>query len=74
MLRDVELFKSRISKLNGAADLGDNLVKLVSHKTIAQKEEPLNPTNGLASTEAIERLEVSSETNLQDNSASIEKS
>jgi hypothetical protein len=74
MLWDVELFKSRISKLDGAADLGDYLVNLISDKTIAQKEEPLNPTNGLASTEATERPEVSSRTNLQGNSASIEKS
>lgn len=73
MLRDVELFRSRISKLDGAADLGDYIVNLVNNKSITQKEEPVNPTNGLAGTEATGNPEVS-RINLQGNSTSTDKS
>lgn len=35
MLRDVEFFRSRISKLDGAAGLGEYFVKLVERKEVA---------------------------------------
>ena len=35
MLRDVEFFRSRISKLEGAAGLGEYLVKVVEKKRVA---------------------------------------
>ncbi len=71
MLRDVELFKSRISKLDGAADLGDYLVNLVNNKTVAQREE--------SSAEVPESIEVTesteaSERKSQDNTTSAKKS
>lgn len=34
MLSDVQFFKSRIDKLDGADDLGDHLVSVVKSKTI----------------------------------------
>ena len=34
MLRDANFFNSRISKLDGAADLGDYLVKIVVGKSV----------------------------------------
>ena len=52
MLRDVDLFRSRISKLDGAADLGDYLVKLVNDKTVTQDQEP--PAKGIESNGAAE--------------------
>lgn len=42
LLRDAEFFKSRITKLEGAADLGDSIIKMVNSKTVA--EEPKSPT------------------------------
>lgn len=72
MLRDVELFNSRISKLDGAADLGDYLVKLVSNKNVARQDEP--PAQGPRSTAAIERPEASPGPSPQDSTTSTEKS
>ncbi len=37
MLRDAEYFRSRISKLDGAADIGDHLVGIVNSKAVAEK-------------------------------------
>lgn len=37
MLRDAEFFRSRISKLEGAADIGDHLITIISAKTVAEK-------------------------------------
>ena len=37
MLRDAELFKSRLSKLDGAADVGDHVVNVVNSKVVAEK-------------------------------------
>jgi len=39
MLRDAEFFRSRISKLDGAADIGDYLVSIVNSKHVAEKLE-----------------------------------
>ncbi|KAL2037802.1 hypothetical protein N7G274_009527 [Stereocaulon virgatum] len=36
MLRDAELFKSRLSKLDGAADIGDHILNIVKNKTVAE--------------------------------------
>ena len=40
MLRDVEFFRTRISKLEGATSLGDFLVQLVDNKTIGEEVKP----------------------------------
>lgn len=50
MLRDVEFLKSRISKLDGAADIGDRLLKIVNDKAIVEKIGPADDTlNGVDS-------------------------
>lgn len=41
MLRDTEFFKSRISKIDGAGDIGDHLVDIVKVKAVA--EQPKAP-------------------------------
>jgi len=41
MLRDVDFLSSRIGKIDGAADIGDHLVKVVKDKTVAEKPIPL---------------------------------
>ena len=71
MLRDVELFRSRISKLDGAGDLGEYLAKLVNDKAMAQKEDL--STKGSESTETVESTKVSSESTSQDQAAGTEK-
>lgn len=44
MLRDVELFRSRISKLDGAGDVGDYVFGIVEGKDLADKAlQPANP-------------------------------
>lgn len=43
MVRDVEFFKSRTSKLDGAADIGDHLVDIVNAKTVAEIPKPAEP-------------------------------
>ena len=35
MLRDAEFFKSRLGKLEGAAELGDYIVDIVKNKPVA---------------------------------------
>ena len=37
MLRDAELFRSRLSKLDGAADVGNHVVNVVNSKVVANK-------------------------------------
>ena len=37
MLRDAELFRSRLSKPDGAADVGDHIVNVVNSKVVAEK-------------------------------------
>lgn len=71
MLRDVELFKSRISKLDAAADLGDYLVKIVSDKTVVPEKEP--SAKSTESSEAAGSTKASSESNPQDDTPSTEK-
>ena len=36
MLRDAECFRSRIGKLDGAAEMGDHLVNIVNSKVVAE--------------------------------------
>ena len=43
MLRDVEFFRSRISKLEGAAGLGEYLVKVVEKKGVADSSADTDP-------------------------------
>lgn len=40
MVRDVEFFRSRISKLEGSASLGDFLVQLVDNKPVGEEGKP----------------------------------
>ncbi len=40
MLRDAGFFRSRISKLDGSADIGDYLVGIVNAKVVAEKSKP----------------------------------
>ncbi len=40
MLRDTEFFKSRISKIDGAGDIGDYLVNIVTVKAVADQRKP----------------------------------
>ena len=40
MLRDTEFFKSRISKIDGAGNIGDRLVNIVNAKTVAEEPKP----------------------------------
>lgn len=40
MLRDTEFFKSRISKIDGAGDIGDYLVNIVTAKAVAEQPKP----------------------------------
>ena len=58
MLRDAELFKSRLSKLDGSADVGDHVVNVVSSKVVAEKAAA--PETKPASTE-ISSTDASSE-------------
>lgn len=44
MLRDTEFFKSRISKIDGAGDIGDYLINLVNAKAVAAQPTPLQET------------------------------
>ena len=39
MLRDTEFFKSRISKIDGAGDIGEHIVNIVNAKAIAAAPE-----------------------------------
>lgn len=43
MLRDVEFFRSRLSKLGGAAGIGDHLVSVVNGKAVTPKAEEASP-------------------------------
>ena len=49
MLRDAELFRSRLSKLDGAADVGDHIVNVVNSK-VAVAENAAVPENKPPST------------------------
>jgi vacuolar protein sorting-associated protein 54 len=52
MLRDAEYFRSRLSKLDGAGDIGDMIVGIVEGKSIERTEDAKadaagrNPTEG----------------------------
>ena len=53
MLHDTEFFKSRISKIDGAGDIGDYLVNIVMAKAVAERPKPPE----VPPTEAGERAE-----------------
>ena len=53
MLHDTEYFKSRISKIDGAGDIGDYLVNIVTAKAVAERPKPPE----VPPTEAGERAE-----------------
>lgn len=40
LLRDVEFFKTRISKLDGAGDIGDFLVAIINEKSVDRAPNP----------------------------------
>lgn len=50
MLRDIDFFNSRISRLDGAADIGDYLTKIVEDKTVA--ENPISSEAGPPTTDS----------------------
>ena len=50
MLRDVEYLRSRFSKLDGAADLGDYLVNLIENKSLPQSSESSNVASDMTDT------------------------
>lgn len=52
MLRDVEFFRSRISKLEGAAGLGEYLVKVVEQKGVTDPDASRKPEDTPAATKA----------------------
>ena len=66
MLRDVELFRSRISKLDGAADLGDYLVALVTEKVVVQIEPPASPTKEVETADVADGTNASTESKPED--------
>jgi hypothetical protein len=45
MLRDVQYFKSRISRLDGAAHLVDYLIKIVAEKRVQVQQQPGPPVD-----------------------------
>lgn len=60
MLRDTEFFKSRISKIDGAGDIGDHLVDIVKVKAVAEqpKAPQESPTTTNESTEKQQEADV----------------
>ena len=52
MLRDVEFFRSRISKLEGAAGLGEYLVKVVEQKDVTETDTSRKSEDTSAATKA----------------------
>lgn len=57
MLRDAELFRSRLSKLDGTADVGDHIVNVVNSKVVvvagkaAAAPESKTPSTEVSSTD-----------------------
>lgn len=51
MLRDTEFFKSRISKIDGAGDIGDHLVNIVFAKAVTEQPKPPKETTSDKSVE-----------------------
>ncbi|KAI9722973.1 MAG: hypothetical protein M1812_001422 [Candelaria pacifica] len=58
MLRDAELFSTKLSKLEGSADIGDYIVKIVKDKVVEQQSGNFESANGASgnpsATESIE--------------------
>ena len=54
MLRDAELFRSRLSKLDGAGDVGDHIMFVVNSKQVAERAGPLDNVQGNESEAAAE--------------------
>ncbi len=46
MLRDAELFSARLSKLEGSADIGDYIVKIVKDKVVEPQPSNAGLPNG----------------------------
>lgn len=59
MLRDTEFFKSRISKIDGAGDIGDHIVNIVNEKAVAAQPNPTKePTTADEPTEKQQQPDV----------------
>lgn len=52
MLRDAELFRSRLGKLDGAADVGDHIVNIVNSKVVAEKGAAATESKPASATQA----------------------
>ena len=52
MLRDAELFRSRLSKLDGAADVGDYVVNVVNSKIVVTEKTAVPENKPASTTEA----------------------
>ena len=52
MLRDAELFRSRLSKLDGAADVGDYVVNVVKSKVVIAEKAAVPENKPPSITEA----------------------
>jgi hypothetical protein len=48
MIADVEFFKSKLSKLNGATELGDQLIQVIRNKPISTPPQPRESTDSQA--------------------------
>lgn len=61
MLRDAEFFRSRISKLEGAADIGDHLVTIITAKSVAEKQKPSESNQAKPATTPADKSEATSD-------------
>ena len=64
MLHDTEFFKSRISKIDGAGDIGDYLVNIVNAKAVAEEPKPSEepPTQQEESSEKVQKVDAEDKT------------
>ena len=64
MLHDTEFFKSRISKIDGAGDIGDYLVNIVNAKAVAERTKPpeVPPTESEESAEKVQKPDTEAKT------------
>ena len=61
MLRDAEFFKSRMSKIDGAGDIGDRLVDIVNAKAVADQPTPPKESSATANGTAEAQQEADTE-------------
>lgn len=61
MLRDAEFFRSRISKLEGAADIGDHLITIITAKPVAEKSKPPETNQVKSATAPTDKSEATSD-------------